>query len=202
MRKRHFSRRSHKKPVRWFTDVDGYHGPSAGVLLNPAALVPTASILALHERSAANTANLIAEIQRHTIDTIRGEILLVGGTNLAPDTNGPVLWHGGIRVVELLPNGTPQLYDPSATEESDDNWMGLWHRIVNPCVEVLFDPAALAYVTPLDQQLVDVHVKSKRVMRDNEALVLYERATTPIGFGQSAAIGSHHYLRTLVSQPE
>lgn len=201
--KRHFSRRA-KKPVRWFVSNQTYVDALTDLTLNSAALIPTASILAQHQRSAVMTPELVEQLQRHTIETIRGEILVHGDDILEPDHSVLLIYHAGVRVVELLPNGAPQLYDPSVSNEADDNWMWLHHRLVPPNPGDWSRAATGSQpVHPMPGGPIEVHIQSKRRMTDNEALVLYERCTTTAPeFAQGTVIHRYAYLRTLVSHPE
>lgn len=201
-RRRHFGRRA-KKPVRWFVSSASYMDPGTDLSLQTNALVPTATLMALHQRNAVATPELIEQVQRHTLETIRGTILVHGDNNLEPDFSSVALYHAGIRVVELLPDGTPPVYDPATSNEADDAWMWLFHELVAPLPPNLNIAIATTYGLTLPPR-VEVHVASKRIMRDNEALVLYERATpsAPSFSLFNQTVHRYAYLRTLVSHPE
>lgn len=199
MKRRFRGRFRPKKRVRWFSNATGYVDRTVSLPLSTAAIIPAVTILAIHKRDAVATADLIENVQQHTIEAIRGEILMTGGFNLDPDASFAALYHGGIRVVDLDPSGAPPFYSPTSPTEADDTWMALWHRVVPPNFGV---NGTLPQCTLLDNNCIEVHVKSKRVMKDNQALVLYEQATAVAGADVDMTINVYHYLRTLVSHPE
>lgn len=202
MRKRHFSRRP-KRPMAWFASNQAYIDGGTTLSLSVGSL-PNFEILAMHQRNAAQTPELVEQIQRHTIETIRGEILVYGqldaGETATP--NSLTIYHAGMRVVELLPDGTPPVYSPTASNEADDDWMWLCHRLVPPFIPTFATLTAVTAVTGypvLDP--IEVHIKSKRKLLDNEALVIYEVATQTFPREDQGTIHIHKYLRTLVSRP-
>lgn len=197
-RRRAFSRRA-KKMVRWFSNATTYNDRATWISLSDAAILPSVSILAIHKRDAVATSDLIENVQRHTIEAIRGELLLVGGFNLDPDASFTTCYHAGIRVVDLDGTGAPPFYSPVQPTEADDAWMWLYHTLVPPN----FGYRPGVPVAPItEHQTVHVHVKSKRVMKDNQALVLYEQASPTQGADSDMTMTSGRWLRTLVSHPE
>lgn len=189
MKRRHRSFRA-KKPVRWFVADGTYMAKNNWRDIASSSLVPDVAILALHQRATLATPELVQQNERHTIEAVRGEILMNGSS----DAN--LNLHMGIRVVDLLPTGVPQAYDPQDPDESGDSWMWLKHVYV---------PLGSLGSVGLSTNNVEVHIKSKRKLLPNQALVLYSTAsqTSLDSMVQSnGTVTIYPYLRTLVSRPE
>lgn len=190
MRKRTFSRSfKKKKPVRWFSS-DVTYMANHNVLTTSSLAGPQVHIMAMHQKAALQTPELVENIERHTIEAVRGQILVNGSS----DANLNV--HLGIRVVDLLPTGVPQAYDPQDPTESDEQWMWLHHVYV---------PIGSLGSVGLSTNTIDVRVKSKRVLRTDQALCLFVSVSNTFLDGTeqaSGAVALYPYLRTLVSRPE
>lgn len=186
--KRRFSRK--KKTVRWFTSNISWMDRGTVRTIGSGSLVPDFAILAMHERQTLMTPELVELNERHTIEAIRGDICLNGSSE------ANLIFHVGIRVVDLLPTGVPQTYSPQSSNEADDSWMYLRHVYV---------PIGSLGAMGLSSNNFEVHVKSKRIMRANQALVMYAEASKTFLDGSEQADGNisfYPYLRTLVSKPE
>lgn len=195
MRKRFV--RARKRPVmRWFPCEETYVGTISEYKVSPTALVPTTAVLAKHDRATTAVSTDIQLAEEHTIVAIRGQIIIHGfmPADWSQSTPGyPTVFHLGIKVVELLPNNTPQAYDPQSAEEVDDPWMWLNHGII-----ASFNPYALETCS-----VVDVHIKTKRKLQASHALCLFmtcsqtlDEADTPVG----SALNIRPYLRTLIKR--
>lgn len=190
MRSKRRSFRAKKKAVRWFTSNISFMDAGAVRSISSASLVPDFAILAMHQRQTLMTPELVEVNERHTIETIRGDICLNGSS----DAN--LIFHVGIRVVDLLPTGVPQTYSPTTSNEADDNWMFLRH---------IWVPIGSLGSVGLPSSNIEVHVKSKRRLLPNQALVMYAQSTKTFLDGAIQAdgiISFYPYLRTLVSKPE
>jgi len=185
--RRSFSKR--KRITRWFASDQTYNDPGASTLVGPGILT---QILAIHERTILQLPNLVQVNERHTIDAIRGQIVAYGS-----DPDSPGVLHMGILVVELDPTGIPVAFSPVDSAEAGKSWMWLHHMVTPPQVS--------QGTTWLSTSTVNVHIKSKRVLRENQALVLMSWQTAVFSAGVATTLGNAQiqpYLRTLVSRPE
>lgn len=176
-----------KRPVRWFAASGGYLGNDSTYTLSSSSFTPVFGLLAIHPRQTAPGADLVTLAERQTIERIRGQIVCYGNA----DT--PMMASFGIRVVELLPTGAPQAYSPGEPEEAADHWMWLHHTLV--------PNTASQGTSYLSANVIDVDVKTKRVLNENEALVIYMVSQVTFPNETNGDVYAHPHLRILVSKP-
>lgn len=187
--KRRFRSLRRKRVVRWFTNREVWpeRGSVAFTVTNTAGAIE-AAILAIHQRDSPATADLVEREARHTFDTIRGDLAIEAN----PDT--AMILHAGILVCDLDGFGAPLKKDPGDPKEAGEAWLWLGHRFVPP----YNSPNGPAWVPGWD-----IHVQSKRVMKDNQALVLLMSADAAMNSqGDAGFVWVWPHLRTLVSHGE
>lgn len=186
---RRFHRRK-KKVVRWFSSNEGYlvRGTAGFVISNTPGDIAQAT-LAVHARNASPTPDLLERDQRHTLEAVRGTIVVGAPPDL---TDADCLLHLGLAVVDVTTTVGGDKHDPGDPADAPFGWMWLWHGLV----------PRMATPQNFWQPNIDVHVKTKRVMRDNEALVLFGTCDAQPGSADPAACFFAPYLRLLVSHGE
>lgn len=185
MRRRMHVRRA-KRPVRWFSSTQGYLGNDSAYTVSSSSFTPTFGLLAIHPRQTAPGADLVTLAERQTIERIRGQIVYYGSADQK------MIISMGIRVVELLPSGAPQPYSPREPEEAADKWMWLHHALV---------PNIASQGTSYIDSRVDVDIRTKRVLNENEACVLYLASSVTFPDELNGDVFVHPFLRMLVSRP-
>lgn len=188
MKRRRFSSHSKKRAVRWFASEQTFMKRGTDYTIQTNALTPVTAILAMHARQTPATPELVELVERDTVERIRGDIVIYG------DIDTACVAGLGIRVQDLLPNGTVQGYSPMDPQEGADSWMWLWHGLVAPQ-----NAPATQFQSVTSH--IDVDIKSRRVLRENQALVLHMWGDVVFPDEDTAAYHIHPYLRTLVSKP-
>jgi len=179
-----------KKPVvRWFATRESYISPgSVGYTVTTAGGAISTALLAMHKRNSPATADLIEANQRHTIVAVRGDIVI------APDVDTALILSCGIKVCELDGFGSPLPMNPASVEEATEPWMWLGHKHV-PKYDSPNGPCTIPGW--------EIHIKSKRVMKDNEALALFMSVQPALeNEGDDGDVFVYPFLRTLVSRGE
>lgn len=188
MRRRFHAKR--KRVVRWFCSSDAYlvRGTAGFVVTNTPGDLGQAT-LALHARNASPTPDLVERDQRHTLDAIRGQILLRCDPALS---DADAMVHLGIGVVDVTASLGGDKKDPGDPADAPWNWMWLHHTMCprSSAPDNFWQPS------------IDVHVKTRRVMKDNEALVLFMSVDAVPGTLDPTAVAIVPYLRLLVSHGE
>lgn len=197
MRRRHF--RSKKPVVRWFANELTYVDSGVAVPVSTASFAAQFAAIATHPRQSPALASNITLNERHTIETIRGQIITYGAQNVDPDESNACILHMGIKVTELDPSGAPINWNPGAPPQASDDWMWLSHSLVPALTQANVAPNVYMGAYAPD---IHVHVQTKRVMKDNEALVLYMSASKTQPDLADNVIWVHPYLRCLVRFPE
>jgi len=188
MRKKSFSRRA-KKPVRWFASNAAYVSPNTSFTLASGSGIGATAKLAEHVRSI-NLPGDLSFAERHTVMAVRGTIIVNGGAE------APVNLSMGIIVREIDATGAVASVLPNSDPDAAEGWLWLWHGQIRQYVAGVNG----IYCEPSN---IQVNIKTKRVLRDNQALVLVMYADRPfINALQQVASNCtiYPYLRTLISR--
>ena len=168
-----------KRPMQWVANAASY------VADTPIATVSgtTASAILV---STVGGASAPPSIDRFTVERIRGNLSWV----VLPSANAQTAHvSAGILKVTSDAAGTVVLPNPNTAADGETPWLWLRHCSFN-------NGAADTYIEPGAQLSWEVDVRTKRVMRDNEQLLLVFVANFTAGMTVSAV----PYLRTLISR--
>jgi len=179
--KRNYTRRA-KRPMSWvLTEDDGF--AAAGFAQGPSTIT---TVLAAGAVGGGGNALVPT---RATVLRVKGQIILADFAN-----SGATLVHYvamGIRVVDVVSN-IPVEIDPLAVNNGDGGWMWLW---TGTCVPYSSVSSGVYLNRGSDKalQTIDVDIKSKRIVKSDQALCLFSRT-----FGEDS-VNLLPRLRTLVS---
>lgn len=138
------------------------------------------------------------QVSRFTVQRIVGEILVsVNGATLPAVGNfysiGTGIYHSGLQ-------GTnPLALDPLDVGHADASWMWLRHDIIGYTYAVHADFTTDVGLT-VPYIRIPVDIKSKRVLRGQDAIVLAMNWRQPAGADPTASVTWLPYLRILLSR--
>lgn len=189
--RRGFSRRR-RAPMQWYATTTGYNplgiAPNGGFFTGTAGRYPAQLVATLIDTSEAAIPSPPA-IDRMTLLCIRGQLnyfvtIAAGGasrfTNIA----------FGIALLTTNSAGTLVLPDPSDARDAGQDWLFLDHRQFQT-------ENIVANTVPVQLGNVDVFVKSKRVIREDQKLVCVAAASATAA-ADSFQVGPA--LRCLISR--
>lgn len=180
MRRRRRGRRGTRRPTQWFSASAGYTQLTQAVTLGGATL-----LINLLSTSVV-TAVEVPQIGRLTVERIRGEVLVHPRAGTGWTGADSALIAMGIMVVTTTGAGVPAAVDPTAHLDADRQWMWLQHFVVQSDQGISFH----------DLFAIPVDIKSRRIVRPDQSLVLAVKAVNI--FATGTAIDVRPFLRTLV----
>lgn len=200
-RRRSFGSRRRKKPMQWVASLPGY-GQSQSIVIPGAALIP---IELAGATSVAGTGFDPPLIQRYTVERIMGD-LCVNMISNAQDNFLAVL-HLGVIVCDVgVVTSVTGLPDPGNQLFAGNSWLWLKHI----CLPVPQITNSSGLPSPSDQPVTDmsrtstwrpsVDIKVKRVLRENQVLLLMASLGFAAGGGSAINMLLLPYLRSLISR--
>lgn len=178
------ARRGRAIPKQWVSSPNGYG--SVGTIGASSGIVT--AVLAGADGVAASFNPPI--IQRFTVLRIRGEVIWAPLTGATGDV---YVLGAGIMLTKIADTGQAN-YDPTSQPDAGSPW--LWLRHLTVCIGST-NNATLGGMA--DQWSFDIDVKSKRVVKENERLVIFTKVLSVTG-GGLGTFSQIDYLRTLISK--
>jgi len=168
--------RSSKTPVQWIvSDAANNVGPAPGV----GALENNLQQLIMVDNTEENVAGNIL-VQRSTVMRIRGQLYPAFRIITLAAEEFDLTVSAGI-IVAPASEATSMTFDPSSADDADASW--LWRRTWvftgrNSTVAQAIPP--VAWIVP-DYASSLVDVKSKRVLKPNDRLIMFFNKQTSVG---------------------
>lgn len=194
---RGFRRGAKRRPTQWVAG-EGYASGVVQLVTGPTQ----SSFLMLAANAGAGAAVNYnpPEIERFTLERIRGQVLIT--VDSVPNSGAVFACSIGIiklpstSAASIIPDDIPS---PSSRAEAGRDWLWLHHWALNADTPIGVNGEVQTLATM--PGLVDVDIKSKRVFREQDALILTcTTSTTNTNGGSGAELHVDFFLRSLISR--